>query len=154
MKRQHGQALVEFAFMMPLMFLMVFGLIYGAVIFLDYLNFSNDARAVARRIAVTTNETDRAELIDDYNKAANSKFARFYNVTRQVGYSYAKKTITTDEGTTEEVDDMTKPIDVVVVVKFERDNKDLPLILYKTGFPPEEFAIRYTMKLEKLDYSS
>ena len=30
-----------------------------------------------------------------------------------------------------------------------RDNKDLPWIVYKVGFPPEEFAIQYRMKLEK-----
>ena len=91
MRRQNGQAMVEFAFMTPLMCMMIFGLIYGAVIFMDYLNFSNDARAVARRIAVTTNEEDRKELIEYYNKAENSQFARFYTVTRKVAYGYPTK---------------------------------------------------------------
>ena len=62
MARQRGQALIEFALMAPMIFLFIFGMIYGAAIFMDYLNFSNDARTVARNIAVTTNETTRESL--------------------------------------------------------------------------------------------
>lgn len=177
MTRQRGQALVEFALITPLMFLMVFGLIYGAVIFVDYLNFSNDARTVARRIAVTTNKESRDSLVANYNTDANSKFARVYNVTRKITYRTTdgeEATPTEDDATdtvkyviSAEVKDadgnVTTPektagkddlLDVVVTVNFDRDNLELPWVLYRTGFPPKHFAIKYTMKLEKIDYSS
>lgn len=177
MTRQRGQALVEFALITPLMFLMVFGLIYGAVIFVDYLNFSNDARTVARRIAVTTDADTRDSLVAYYNTEAKSKFARFYTVTRKIMYRTTDEkvaTLTADTDTdtfkyvvSEAVKDtegnVTTPevtadkndlLDVVVTVSFDRDNLELPWVLYRTGFPPKHFAIKYTMKLEKIDYSS
>ena len=174
MTRQRGQALVEFAFTTPLMFLMVFGLIYGAVIFMDYLNFSNHARTVAREIAVTTDADRRDSLVADYNTEANSTFARFYTVTRKITYrtTDGEEATPTDTDTVKyvisaEVKDadgnVTTPektagkddlLDVVVTVNFDRDNLELPWVLYRTGFPPKHFAIKYTMKLEKIDYSS
>ena len=137
MKRQQGQTLVEFALIAPLMFLLVFAMIYGGVMFVDYLNFNNEARTLARQIAVA-NSADRAELLQEYSKVDGKSFERFYNVTMKAGYGY-------DETDTAQ----TTPIDAVVVVEFKRDNKDLPWIVYKVGFPPEEFAIQYRMKLEK-----
>ena len=137
MKRQQGQTLVEFALIAPLMFLLVFAMIYGGVMFVDYLNFNNEARTLARQIAVA-NSADRAELLQEYSKVDGKSFERFYTVTMKADYGY-------DETDTAQ----TTPIDAVVVVEFKRDNKDLPWIVYKVGFPPEEFAIQYRMKLEK-----
>jgi Flp pilus assembly protein TadG len=142
MTKQRGQALIEFAFMIPLIALFIFGMIYGAVIFMDYLNFSNDARTIARRIAVTTETTKRQEMVESYNTPSKSKFASFYNVTRNVYF------VDEDENIVTNLDDS---VDVMVMVNFDRDNKDLPWVLYKTGFPPKHFAIKYTMKLEKAD---
>lgn len=156
MTKQRGQTLVEFALTTPLMFLMVFGLIYGAVIFMDYLNFSNDARTVARKIAVTTDETKRKNLVESYNTADNSQFARFYKVTRNVYLVDGDGNRVTDSSGSlikdkdgHVITNWDDSVDVMVTVSFERDNKDLPLILYKAGFPPERFAMKYTMKLEK-----
>lgn len=161
MRRQNGQAMVEFAFMTPLMCMMIFGLIYGAVIFMDYLNFSNDARAVARRIAVVTDENDRKELIDYYNRAENSQFARFYTVTRNVYLVDKDGNLITDEHgnllTDEDgnvITSLSDSVDVMVMVSFDRNNNDVPGVLVKwTNFPPAHFAIKYTMKLEKTDTS-
>ena len=144
MARQRGQALIEFALMAPMIFLFIFGMIYGAAIFMDYLNFSNDARTVARNIAVTTNETTRESLKAGYN--ANQKFTRFYTMTRTVSFVDA-------DGN--EVTSSVDAQDVMVTVTFKRDNKDLPNVLKWVGFPPETVnPIKYTMKLEKLDSSS
>lgn len=108
---------------------------------MDYLNFSNDARTVARQIAVM-DEDDRKEKFAEsaeegttsYSKVYEKEFASFYHVTR---------TISLDPANSE------KPEDVIVTVNFERDNKDLPWVLYKMGFPPEKIRpIKYRMKLE------
>lgn len=130
MKRQRGQTLIEFALMAPMMFLLIFSMIYGGVMFVEYMNFNNEARTLARQISVADEDT-REELLEEYKwdgTAETQKFARFYDVTMR-----AKA----ENG------------DATVVVEFKRDNKDLPWIVYKVGFPPEEFAIRYNMTLEK-----
>lgn len=138
MTKQRGQALIEFALMTPLICLMIFGMIYGAVIFMDYLNFSNDARTVARQYAVMSEEDRNNQFADSsgdgatYNKTYENKFASFYNVTRTISL--------------EPVD---SPVDVVVKVDFVRSNNDLPNVLRWIGFPPEKIRpIEYRMKLE------
>lgn len=138
MTKQRGQTLVEFALMAPMMFLLIFAMIYGGVMFVDYMNLNNDARALARRIAVA-DTTTRAELMDKYSEtSADSSLKRFYDIKMTAAYGYAE-TDTKKE----------TPIDAVVTVTFNRDNKDLPWIVYKVGFPPENFAIQYKMKLEQ-----
>lgn len=155
MTRQRGQTLVEFALTTPLMFLMVFGLIYGAVIFMDYLNFSNDARTVARRIAVTIDETKRKNLLESYNTAANSTFARFYKVTRKVYLVDGDGNLVTDSSGSlikedgNVITNWDDSVDVMVTVSFDRKNDDVPRVLNWVNFPPSHFAIKYTMKLEK-----
>ena len=156
MKRQRGQTLVEFALMAPIMFLLIFGMIYGGVMFVDYMNLNNDARALARQIAVADAST-RKELMELYSEDAiknheesddkddpiPASFKRFYNIKMIADYGYE-----------EEDTEKTTPIDAIVTVNFERDNKDLPWIVYKVGFPPEKFAITYRMRLEKQQTSS
>lgn len=139
MKRQRGQTLVEFALMAPMIFLLIFGMIYGGVMFIDYLNFNNEARAVARQIAVANTER-RAELMTEYPAVDGKSFSRFYNVHMKAAYLDVNDAVTTDPVAAE---------DVMVTVNFERDNKDLPWIVYKVGFPPKKFAITYRMRLEK-----
>lgn len=147
MTKQRGQAIVEFAFMTPLLFLFIFGMIYGALIFMDYLDFSNQARTEARKIAVMDQEKRKekfAKSADDgtssYSKAYETKFASFYQVTQ---------TISLDPANSD------KPTDVVVRVDFTRDNSDLPNVLRLTGFPPETIRpIEYRMKLEYRDPNS
>ena len=132
MKKQRGQTLVEFALMAPMIFLLVFAMIYGGVMFMDYLNFCNEARTLARKIAVADTNT-RAELMATYNTDKGEEFARFYKVNMTAAYSPNAE----------------KPVDAVVTVTFYRNNEDLPWVVYKIGFPPENFKIVYSMKLEK-----
>jgi len=132
MKKQRGQTLVEFALMAPMIFLLVFAMIYGGVMFMDYLNFCNEARTLARKIAVAST-ADRAKLMEKYNTDTGEEFARFYKVNMTAAYSPNAE----------------KPVDAVVTVTFNRDNKDLPWVVYKIGFPPKSFKIEYSMKLEK-----
>lgn len=147
MKRQRGQTMVEFALMVPFMALFIFGMIYGGAMFMQYLNFSNEARQIAREISVLEN-VDSREYIIQTKYGATTEFARFYKATRTISYTYEKKT--NEDGTTTDEDDTTKPVDVVVKVTFERNNEDLPWILYKVGFPPQTInPIIYQMRLEK-----
>lgn len=135
MKKQRGQTLVEFALMAPMMFLLIFGMIYGGVMFIDYMNLNNDARALARRIAVA-DTNDRAALLAEYPEVDGKLIQRFYTIKMKASYGYD-----TDKKT---------PIDAIVTVTFDRDNTDLPWIVYKVDFPPKHFEIQYKMKLERI----
>lgn len=148
MKRQRGQSVVEFAFVLPLFTLFLFGLIYGGIMFLQYFNLSNDARAEARRVAVMT-DTNRDSYFGDSSENYPSnendakvitnpqKFGSFYNVTQKIWVT----TATDAEGKTELED-------VVVLVEFNRDNEDLPNILKAFDWPPKQFTMAYRMKIE------
>ena len=158
MKRQRGQTLVEFALIAPLMFLMIFGMIYGGAMFMEYLDMSNEARTIARTIAIQDSETERKKLIANYND--KSKFTRFYTIERKAECTYYPQVQKDENGNTlkdndgnvlyqEGTVDEKNPNEVIVKVTFTRDNKDLPRILYEIGFPPETIKpIEYHMKAE------
>lgn len=126
MKRQQGQSAVEFALMAPIIFLMIFGMIYSGIMFMEYLHYSNAVRTAARTIAVdSSKEADQKKWLEDLWK--NEVSVKFYE---------PKVSITTDSS------------DVKIDVTFERDDS-IPNILKAINFPPKYIkALSYTMKLE------
>lgn len=134
MNRRRGQSVVEFALVIPLFALFLFGLIYGGIMFLQWLNMSNDSRAEARRYAVMTKEQLEQETFPK-TVTGEKRFGSFYTVTQKIW-------IENDSSTS-------KPKDVVVSIELERDNKDLPNILRWMNWPPEKLKpLEYRMKLE------
>ena len=130
MKRQHGQTLVEFALIAPMIFLMIFGMIWGGFMFMEYLRFSNDLRAAARDIALTDAD-DRAKLEEKYVTDLTKTYEE------HLPKLYAPKIIVTHD---------TK--DAIVQVSFTRRN-DLPAVLMWVNFPPDKIPmLEYRMKLE------
>lgn len=121
MRRQRGQSAVEFALMAPVVFLLIFGMIYGGVMFMDYLNFNNYARTIAREVSLASTDKDRKALKDKYEKFKDNA-AGVYLVTVNVNY---------DEE------------DVEVKIKFTRAESFLIM--------PKEFNIVYSMKLEETE---
>lgn len=142
MTRQRGQSVVEFALVIPMFALLLFALIYGGIMFLQWFNMSNDSRAEARRYAVMTKEQLQQELGDPLPTKANPKsftgaerFGSFYTVTQKFWIEYDSST--------------SKPKDVVVLVELERVNNDLPSILNRFDWPPEKLKpLEFRMKLE------
>ena len=134
MNRRRGQSVVEFALVVPLFTLFLFGLIYGGIMFLQWLNMSNDSRAEARRYAVMTKEQLEQETFPK-TVTGEKRFGSFYTVTQKIW-------IENDSSTS-------KPKDVVVSIELERDNKDLPNVLRWMNWPPEKLKpLEYRMKLE------
>ena len=145
MKLQRGQTLVEFALILPLMALFIFGMIYGGAMFMQYLNFSNEARQIAREISVLENVTNREDIITKYGQ--ETELSRFYKAVRKIYFVDKDNKIVEENGNKVYNSDA---VDVMVEVTFTRDNKDLPWILYKIGFPPENInPIIYRMRLEQ-----
>lgn len=52
MRKQKGQAIVEFALVFPLMLLFLWAILYGGMLFKDYLTLSNLARDSARTASI------------------------------------------------------------------------------------------------------
>ena len=55
-KKQKGQSIVEFALVLPLFLLLVFGLLYVGMLLADYLMLSSIARSSAREAAIISSE--------------------------------------------------------------------------------------------------
>ena len=134
MKKQHGQSMVEFALIAPMIFLMIFGMIWGGYMFMEYLRFSNDVRAAARAIAVTSDE-NRESAIERYKTTLLQTYTlaevpNLYKVTEET------------------IDIHKEDDDIVVKISFIRRN-DLPMVLMWVNFPPERIpALNYRMKIE------
>lgn len=52
MNKQRGQDIVEFALLMPLFFIIFFGIMYCGFLFGDYLTLSSMARSAAREAVI------------------------------------------------------------------------------------------------------
>lgn len=132
--------------MAPIVLLIVFGCIYGGAMFIQFLNYSNEARTIARQIAVASNtketgetKTPREKLLEYYNGVAEGSLGTLYKVTLET-----KLIKYNDDGTTEDVPatDSGDATDVKVSFFFDH-GQDFPF-----GFPPRYFATSYRMRLE------
>lgn len=61
--REEGQAYVEFAFVLPLLILIVMGIIQFGVVFKDYIALTDAVRVGARQGAVSRSITDPAQRV-------------------------------------------------------------------------------------------
>lgn len=130
--------MVEFALMAPIVFMMIFGMIYGGIMFMQYMHYSNAVRTAAREIAVSATDDQRKSTKEDKEEWLTNLWksevgTRFYTPTVNINPN--------DSG------------DVVINVTFYMDNAEynsLPNILKSLEFPPRSIkAIEYRMKLEQ-----
>ena len=61
MRFQRGQSVVEFALVLPIFFVVFFGIFYMGMIFADYMTLSNVARSSAREASISS-----ADSTNDY----------------------------------------------------------------------------------------
>ena len=67
--KQKGQSIIEFALVLPLFLLLVFGLFYIGMFFADYLTLSSIARSSAREAAIIV---DKSEVEKNYPSVKKS----------------------------------------------------------------------------------
>ena len=153
MRKQRGQSAIEFALMAPIIFMMIFGMIYGGIMFMQYMHYSNAVRTAARQIAVVKNTTQRESM----RKSQEDWLKQLWNEEVNIKFYTPTPTVTLvpTEYTQETVDGVTtttiKGQDVVVNVTFERE-ENLPLILEIIDFPPKTIkTIEYRMRVELQD---
>lgn len=135
--------MVEFALIAPIVFLMIFGMIWGGIMFMEYMHYSNAVRTAARQIAVTTEEKREAMRADqeDWLKKLWTKEVgvTFYEPYPDVNIvdNYAADNTTV----------LSK--DVVVQVTFRRA-VNIPNILDAVDFPPKYIkTLEYRMRVEE-----
>ena len=151
MNQRRGQSAVEFALMAPIIFLMVFGLIYSGIMFMEYLHYANAVRTAAREIAVKPVVSIND---DDVNTArlkvitAKKKWLEEIYDKEVPGKLYRPKVDITPTA-----DTINSDTDVVVTVSFEMNDatfNSLPGVLRWIEFPPRTInTLQYRMKLEK-----
>lgn len=62
LKNERGQTLTEFAMVVPLLVVLLFGIIQFGIIFNNYVTMTDAVRAGARKAAVSRNESDPAGI--------------------------------------------------------------------------------------------
>ena len=138
MTKQRGQSVIEFALIAPVFFLMCFGMIYAGILFMDYLNYNNAARSLARVASIEGAE----KAISDKNQYITPLTDLYVIANDDDIYIGPPKN---DNGT---VIEATKDTDIEVIIQLKL-KADLPRILVDVGFPPEELKpIKYVMKRE------
>ena len=136
MKRQRGQVIVEFALILPLFLLMIFGLIYSGMLFHDYSTLSNVARSATREVAISSDTSAatitkvRAYYYDD----TGHRFTQGIITNLYVPSTSDPFTIVPNSGT--DGKDIVTTINMTLNVKF-------PLI---DMVLPEDFSIVYHMR--------
>ena len=142
MKKHKGQVIVEFALILPLFLLVMYGIIYSGMMFHDYSTLSNIARASAREAAISaedpTGSGNRYTGIENRYKDMLNLMTSFY-----------KK-------------DSSNPIVIEQVID-EQGNKSVRSTINVTldvhGYfvdriMPPTFGVKYYMRQEPTDSSS
>ena len=163
MKKQRGQVIIEFALILPLFLLMIFGLFYSGMLFYDYSTLSNVARSAARETAISSNvitisENNTGQTVKTVSTTALDTIISHYYVSGSspkfeggglITSLYTPKVgeIDTDESSSGDgafvikVDTTKDPADIIVSIVMEL-NTSLPWIDIVL---PEKFTIRYHM---------
>lgn len=130
MTKQKGQAFVEFALIFPFFVIMVFGMIYGGILFMDYLQLNNAAREVAREISI-------AEVSNRENLAVNfeNRSGKYYKRLTKLYADNPDINIESDK--------------VTVTIELNLNEEGVPIVLRKINFPPKQIKpIEVVMPLE------
>ncbi len=104
MKKHKGQVIVEFALILPLFLLILYGVIYSGMMLHDYSTLSNIARASAREAAITGNllasgeryttiETHYDGMLDNLLTSLYAKDGTNPIVIQQIGTDGVRTTI-------------------------------------------------------------
>ena len=151
MRRQQGQSAVEFALMAPIVFMMIFGMIWGGIMFTEYIHYSNALRTAVREIAVSKTKDDkREELI-------SAKEAWILNLWEQEVsipfYKPHRATVKDEDGNETEVPIIKESDgDVIITVAFTVPDEvyaTLPNVLKSLQFPPKTIrTMQYRMRIE------
>ena len=138
-----GTAIIEFVIVMPLFFLMLFGMLYGGLMLHDYNGLNELTRAAARAGAIE--QTDDGNKVDEGNeKSPTKKVARVKRFITDNGNNYLL--LYAVEENTIEVEKINEEDAIIVSVSANRTN-DIPLIV--EDLLPKTISSSMSMRIEK-----
>ncbi len=131
MNRQKGQSVVELAFVLPLIFMLLLYMIYGGFVFADYLQYNTAVREAAREIAVQSDADKRSRLVAVVNgsNSANKYYKPLTNL-----YNPEFNAVVENENSTTEIGWVTVKVTLTCA-------KNLP-------FLPQTLNLQCTMPIE------
>ena len=137
--KQKGQAIIEFAVILPLFVLFLFGIIYSGMLFYDYISLSNLARSAAREAAIVKDLDDDkiGKMEDHYTKKASSLLTSLYTPAPDTNETYPFKIELKDSSTTD------KSVEVTIRMQRNVSSGLLEIIL------PEDYTIIYYMRRDE-----
>jgi len=144
MKKQRGQAIVEFALVLPMFMLLLFGVILSGLLFADYMTLSNVARSSAREAALS-GEDKNTEIKNAYKEKLHLISNLYTLPTDDKWLEFDRSNPDIDKGVT-----------VVIKANLNKNFPGVGVVSYITGakFPPDTYEIRYTMHDEAGSSSS
>ena len=141
-----GTALIEFVIIMPLFFLMLFGMLYGGIMLHDYNGLNELTRAAARAGAIE--QTDDGDKVDDENeKSPTKKVARVKKFITDNGKNYLLLYEVDNDAVSVNDDAQINDEDAIQVVVSATRTEDIPLIV--VDLLPETISSGMSMRIEK-----
>lgn len=145
MKKQKGQVIVEFALLLPLFIVLLFGIIYCGMLFYDYISLSNIARSAAREAAIVPSfNTTQKIKIEKYYTERMYMLTKLYSASTHTyesdttPFDYKLTLSMNDNGTSNTDDDY-----IEVLITMERDPSTSALMRM---ILPEDYMIHYIMR--------
>ena len=147
---QKGQSLIEFALIVPTLIFLFLAIIYMGITFLDYTQYNNAARDMARDIALTNGDGGKDTLKKNINnaKSVNDEHLKQYISPITDGFIEPKFTVSFLDSNSKEKANAKDAINVQV--KVDLTVKGLPQPLKDLNVLPEKLkTLTYKMRLEK-----
>ena len=148
-KRQRGQATVEFALVIPILIYLFVSILYIGITFMDYIQYSNAARDAARDISLQAGTSSdaatlRKNLASQINSQDSDTLDRYaVSLTNLYSPTWSATFLDSDG---DEVS-AEKASDIQITIALKRDA--LPTALENLNVLPKELkTINYKMKLE------
>ena len=141
-----GTAIIEFVIIMPLFFLMLFGMLYGGIM-LHYYNGLNElTRAAARAGAIE--QTDYSNKEDEENtESPTKKVARVKKFITDNGNNYLLLYAVDNDAVSVKDDEQINGEDAIQVVVSATRTEDIPLIV--VDLMPQTISSSMSMRIEK-----
>ena len=141
MNKKKGQALIEFALVLPFFLTMVFGIIYSGMLFYDYSTVSNIARSAARERAITKTVEE-----DSSNGKSNEAIIKNYFDNGRFKYGLVTS-LYRPASDALKIDTSSNAPDIIVTVTMEIDSRSyiMQMIL------PEKYSVVYHMRKDYTD---
>ena len=137
-----GSALIEFVIIMPLFFLMLFGMLYGGIMLHDYNGLNELTRAAARAGAIE--QTDDGNKVDE---ETTKKVARVKKFITDNGKNYLLLYEVGNDAVSVNDNAQINDEDAIQVVVSATRTEDIPLIV--VDLLPETISSSMSMRIEK-----